>query len=290
MRWRSAKLLLVTVVLLGSGVVARADTPQDGAWRILQAGVADNSAEVQVAAVSALGLLLHNPRAAAMAEKALEDDRPEVRAAAARALGQMLSTASIPKLRKALADEEHSVVMAAAHSLVQLKDPAGYELYYSVLTGERKQGDNLISQEMDILKDPKKVAEFCFLEGVGFIPYGGYGLSAAKFVMKQEQGEPAARAAAARVLATDPDPQSREALVRAVSDKSWLVREAALAAIARRADPSLLGRIRAAMSDENDRVRYTAAAAVIRLTDVRETKQGSKQPWSRAQNQHQNVG
>jgi HEAT repeat protein len=276
MRLRSPKLLLVTVALLANGAVSLAETPQDGAWRILQAGAAEKSTEVRATVVGTLGLVLHNPRAAAIAEKALEDDRPEVRAAAARALGQMLFTASIPRLRKALSDQEDSVVTAAAHSLVQLKDPAGYELYYSVLTGERKKGQGLMSQEMGVLKDPKKVAEFSLEEGIGFLPYGGYGLSAVEFIREGERDESSAKAVAAKFLANDPDPQSCEALVRAVSNKSWLVREAALEAIAKRADPSLLGNIQVAMSDENDRVRYTAAAVVIRLMDAHVTKKGKK--------------
>jgi HEAT repeat protein len=264
---------MATFLLLLSSGVSVAETPQQRAWQTLQTGTTEKDPELRALAVGTLGLALHNSRAAAMAEKALQDEKPGVRAAGARALGEMLSAASIPKLRKALADQEHVVIMAAAHALVQLKDPVGYELYYSVLTGERKKGQNFISQEMDILKDPRKVAEFSLEEGMGFIPYGGYGLSAIELLKKEEEDKSSAKAVAAKVLATDPDPQSREALVRAVSDKSWVVREAALVAIAKRADPTLLAGILGAVGDENDHVRYTAAAAVIRLTDVRRTKE-----------------
>lgn len=109
-------------------------------------------------------------------------------------------------------------------------------------------------------------------EGIGFIPYGGYGLTAVELIKKEEQDKLSAMAAAAKVLADDPDPQSTQALARAVTDKSWVVRVAVLEAIAKRADPSLLANIQTAISDENDHVRYTAAAAVIRLSDVRSTK------------------
>jgi len=273
MEFVSPKLLLITTALLASSAVSLAENPEQHAWRILQTGARGKSPEVRVVAVGALGLVLRNPRAAAIAEKALEDEKPEVRVAGARALGQMLYAASIPKLRKALADKEESVVTAAAHSLVQLKDSAGYELYYSVLTGERKKGQGLISREMDVLKDPKKVAEFSLEEGIGFLPYGGYGLSAVQFIREEQRDESSAKAVAAKFLADDPDPQSSEALVRAVSNKSWLIREAALEAIA---DPSLLEKIQVAMSDEKDHVRYTAAATVIRLMDVRATKGDKK--------------
>jgi HEAT repeat protein len=268
----SPRLLLVAVALLLSGGVRGTEGLPEKAWQTLERGAGEKSLEVRVIAVSALGLVPQNSKAAAMAERALRDEKPEVRAAGARALGQMLSASSIPKLRKALSDHEHIVVMAAARSLVQLNDPDGYELYYSVLTGERKKGQSFISQELDVLDDPKKVAEFSLEEGIGFIPYGGYGLTAVEFIKKEEGDKDTAKAVAAKVLAADPDPQSREALVRAVSDKSWIVRVAALEAIAKRADPSLLDHIQGAVSDENDHVRYTAAAAVIRLTDVRSTK------------------
>jgi HEAT repeat protein len=276
MKFLTPRLLLISAALLASSVVSLAENPVQQAWQILQTGAAGKGPEARAAAVGALGLALRNPRAGALAEKALEDEKTQVRVAAARALGQMLYAASVPKLRKALADKEDSVVMAAAHSLVQLKDSAGYELYYSVLTGERKKGQGLISREMDVLKDPKQVAELSLEEGIGFLPCGGFGLSAIQFLREEERDKASAKVVAARFLADDPDPQSSEALVRALSNKSWLVREAALEAIANRADPSLLEKIQAAMTDEKDHVRYTAAATVIRLTDVRLAKGDKK--------------
>jgi HEAT repeat protein len=272
MKLASSGLLLVISTLVAGGVGPHAETPQDKAWRILQAGTNGKSYEVRVIAVGAMGLVVRNPKAVAMVEKALEDERPEVRAAGARALGEMLNEPSIPKLRKALADKEDLVVTAAAHSLVLLHDPAGYEFYYSVLTGERKKKQGLISQEMEVLKDPKKVATYSIEEGIGFVPYAGYGVSAIEFIRQEERDEVSAKAIAARLLANDPDPQSSEALVRAISNKSWRIRMAALEAIAKRADPSLLEKIQVGMSDEKRHVRYTAAAVVIRLTDVRRTK------------------
>jgi HEAT repeat protein len=268
MKSRRQELLLVAAALFICNRGSLAETPQDKAWTIIQAGVEDKSSGVRVLAVGPLGLVPNNPRAAALAEEALEDANPEVRAAGARALGEMHHTPSIPKLRKALGDKENSVVTAAAHSLVQLKDPAGYELYYSVLTGTHKNGQGFISEKMEVLRDPKKVAQFSLQEGIGFVPFGGYGLSAVQFIRSQERDASTAKAVAARFLAHDPDPESKEALVLALSDKSSLVREAALEAIAQRGDPSLLDKVQPPMSDAKGRVRYTAAATVIRLTDV----------------------
>jgi hypothetical protein len=136
--------------------VAFGQTPQQQAWDILQAGVSDKGAGRRTQAVRALGLLRGNQRALEMAERALQDKEPEVRAAGATALGQMGSTPSIPKLRKMLSDNDPTVVLAAAHALRVLNDPVAYEVFYEVLTGERKSGGGLVGQGMETLKDRKK--------------------------------------------------------------------------------------------------------------------------------------
>jgi len=157
-------------------------------------------------------------------------------------------------------------VLAAAHALQVLNDPAGYEVYYEVLTGERKSAEGLAAQAAETLKDRKKMAELGFEEGLGFIPFADLGYSAVKAVRKDDTSP--VRAAAARALANDRDPRIGQALVRAASDKSWMVRASALLAIAKQGDPELLNSIVPAMSDKNEVVRCTAAAAVIRLTTV----------------------
>jgi HEAT repeat protein len=111
-------------------------------------------------------------------------------------------------------------------------------VYYAVLTGERKTGESLIDEEKKMLNDPKKLATFGFEEGIGFVPFGGLGYGVFKTLTKDDVSP--VRAAAAVALAYDPDPKSGEALVKAASDKSWIVRAAALDAIAQRNDPQLI--------------------------------------------------
>jgi len=245
-----------------------AQNPQQRAWDILRAGVNEKSTGKRVQAVRALRLLPRDSGATEMAERALQDRKHEVRAAAATALGLTGSNGSIPELKKALTDKDPSVVLTAAHALQVLNDPAGYEVYYELLTGERRSSSGLVAQEMETMRDPKKMAELGIEEGIGFIPFGGIGYSAAKAIAKDDTSP--ARAAAARILVNDPDPRVSQALVRAVSDKTWIVRASALLAIAKREDANLLNAIVPAMSDKNGVVRCTAAAAVIRLTTVAE--------------------
>jgi len=200
-----------------------------------------------------------------MAEKALGDDNPRVRAAAAIALGDMRSSRSIPKLTEALSDKDPVVVLSAAHSLLLMHDRRAYDVYYAVLTGQRKAGRGLVAEQRAKLDDPKKLAVFGVETGLGFVPFGGIGVSAYKLITKN--GSDASRAAAAEVLAKDPDPESRTALMDALTDRSDLVRIAALKAIVMRDDPRLLKTIEPSMDDEKDTVQYVAAAAVIHLAD-----------------------
>lgn len=113
-----------------------------------------------------------------------------------------------------------------------------------------------------------------FEEGLGYVPFAGMGFTAFKMLTKDDASP--VRAAAAKMLANDPDPASGDALADASSDKNWRVRVAALDATAKRGDPKLLDEVEGAMSDEKEAVRYTAAAAVIRLTTV--AKEGKKRP------------
>ncbi|HME00804.1 MAG TPA: HEAT repeat domain-containing protein [Terriglobia bacterium] len=127
---------------------------------------------------------------------------------------------------------------------------------------------------MKTLHDARKTAELGFETGIGFIPFAGFGYGAVKTLVMDDVSP--VRAAAARVLADDPDPEAGKALAEAAPDKSWIVCAAALDAIARRGDPKLFDDIEFALDDPNDTVRYTAAAAVIRLTTGQRPAGGAK--------------
>lgn len=251
------------VVLLALAGLGAAQDFKQKAWQMLEAGAAAEDVDERATAVQVLGLLIGDRHAIELAEKALQDPDAKVRAAAATALGQMGAKGSIPKLREALKDEDVAVVMSAAHALHALGDPTAYEVYYAVLTGERKSGEGLLEKQKKMLRDPKKMAHFGFEQGLGFVPLASLGYGVVKAVRRDDVSP--VRAGAAKVLASDPDPRSGQALVEAASDKSWTVRAAALDAIAQRGDPALRNAAESAMTDEKDAVRFTAAAAVVRL-------------------------
>lgn len=251
-------------------VLTRAETSKEQAWQVLETAIQGDDMADRVTAIRVLGLLPGDTKAAGIASKALDDPKPEVRAAAATALGQMGSTASIPSLKKALSDKDTSVALAAAHALDLMHDEFGYEVYYAILTGERKGGKGLLAGQFDTFRDPKKLAGFGFSEGIGFVPFASIGWNAFRAIRKNDSSP--VRAAAASVLANDTDPRSGEALANATADNNWLVRVAALEALAKRKDPSLLGRVETAMSDSKKEVRYTAAAVALRLNAVQEAR------------------
>jgi HEAT repeat protein len=217
-----------------------------------------------------LGLVPRDTAVEKLALNSLHDPNVEVRAAAASALGHMGAKSAIPALKATVKDPDAGVILTAASSLRLLGDSSAYLIYYAVLTGERKTGEGLIDEQKKMLTDPKKLAQFGFEEGIGFIPFGGLGYGVFKTLTKDDVSP--VRAAAAIALARDPDPKSGEALVRAASDKSWIVRAAALDAIAQRNDPQLIVGIMGALGDERIEVEYTGAAAIYRLSKSAESK------------------
>jgi HEAT repeat protein len=258
------RVLCVAVITFVFGASVSAQSPEERSWSILKAGLANEKEDQRGKAADALALLVKNDRARQMAEAALGDSSAEVRAEAATALGEINLKASVPALKNAIQDKDTAVVFSAAASLYKMGDPIGYNVYYAVLTGERKSGDKLLEGQLKMLKDPEALAKIGFEVGIGFIPFGGMGLKAIKS-LRQDNATPL-RAAAAQRIARDPDPKSAQALVAATSDEKWLVRASALSAIAQREDPNLMQAAISKLDDPEDSVRFNAAAAVIRLS------------------------
>jgi HEAT repeat protein len=246
----------------------------DRAWSVLQEGVNSKNPYKRAKAVHAIAVLTGNARAEEIAAKALEDSDVNVRVEAATSLGQIGGASARAKLRAALKDKEVRVVIAAANSLYALKDPAAYEVYYALLTGDRKSSNGLLQSELGTLKDRQAVEKLAWETGIGFVPFGGMGWEAWKTVTRDDTSP--VRAAAAEKLATDPDSKSAEALAQGCSDKKWRVRAAVVNAIAKRGDPALLGSVEPLLDDGNDTVRFDAAAAVVRLASVSEERRRNR--------------
>ncbi|MBV8113763.1 MAG: HEAT repeat domain-containing protein [Silvibacterium sp.] len=268
-------------LLTGAGIASPQASNQasiDTAWNVLNTGLEDNNKEIRARATRILGDLDGNPKAEKAALDALKNDKePEVRAAGAQALGEMGAKDTTTDLNDAFQDPDPSVIIAAAHSLIQLGDNRGYNVYYAILTGEQKTGTSLTEQQKKLLHDPKKLAAIGGEAAIGFIPFGSVALSGYK-LLKRDDTSPVL-AAAALMLAKDPDPKSGDALANASADQEkWLVRAAAFQALAKREDPGLIGAAEAGLQDSKAEVRITAAAAVIHLHDVGSRPQPAPKP------------
>jgi HEAT repeat protein len=271
-------LFVLSAIAVAQQPAASAGSLKEQAWTVLNAGQSENDVNKRTTAVQVLGLLPDDPQAREAALHALKDPKPEVRAAAAQALGDMKDKSATPQLTEIITtDNDAGVIMAAAHSLIGLGDVKGYNVYYAILTGERKSGTGLMDEQKKMLNDPKKMAQFGFEQGIGFIPFAGMGYNAFKMLTKDNTSP--VLAAAALTLAKDPDPKSGQALADvSANNKSWIVRAAALNAIALRGETSLLPAAEAQLGDATEQVRYSAAAAVIRLTDLKEQVPVHKTP------------
>lgn len=235
----------------------------DRAWTMLKQEVSASSGTQRADAVHALGIA--GIPTESMAEKALADQDKHVRIEAAASLLQMHAMNARPKLRACLKDPEVQVVMACANTLYEFKDPAAFDVYYSVLTGERRSHESLLQSQMDTLKDRKQVEKLAFQAGIGFVPYGGMAWQAIETVTRNDGAS--VMALSALRLADDPNSSSVKALAKYALDKHVAVREAVVQAIAKRGDPELMNTAEILLTDDNESVRDDAAAAIIALSN-----------------------
>jgi HEAT repeat protein len=262
----SRAILTFTFILVCAACWAQ--TVVNPGWSLLEAGLTQKSAGQRLLAVRALGLIPDDPHAAELAESALNDKDSSVRTAAATSLGQMHASGADASLKEALDDKNLSVVMAAAHALCLLNDRACYDVYYEVYTGERNNNTSMIAQEMQIIHNPRQLAQMGFSEGIGFVPFAGIPWGALQEIMKDRKSGAAAKAALISALATDPEARSSKLLLTTSQNKNWVLRVAALEAIAKRGDPVLMQGIEPRLSDSRREVRFAAAATLIHLDDL----------------------
>jgi HEAT repeat protein len=257
-------MLSVAILLVVSTTTILQGDPVERAWSVLNDALTNKTAEKRAEGVQALGSVKLNEKAEALAEKALNDPDSGVRTAAAMALGHLKVNAARPKLREALKDKQVKVVLAAADALYAMHDPAAYDVYYALVTGERKSSEGLVQSQLDTLRDRKQLEQLAFETGIGFVPFGGMGWQAWK-TLTHDDSSPV-KAAAAEKLAGDRDPKSGEALLTATNDSKWRVRAAAANAIGLRGDRKMLTTVSNMLMDDNESVRLQAAAAVIVLS------------------------
>ena len=260
---------VITVMVLGwlvlgtpcPSLATEGPSVRDEAWGILDAGVQRKSADRRAEAIAALGVAAGDKRALNILEECLQDPRPEVRTTAVAALGDMNAKSSLPKIKALLSDSDAKTTLAIAAVLKKFGDPKGSEIYYELVTGERKNGQKLT----DGIKDRKGLEKMGVETAIGFAPFGGVASGAYGYISHSSQSGAIAYVTAINALAEDSDPQVREALVQAAFGGKPPVRVAALRALAKRGDATVVNDIEPAMHADKAVVSYTAAAAILHL-------------------------
>jgi HEAT repeat protein len=237
------------------------------AWALLEEAAHDKEGERRAKAIRAAGVLRPEGQGLDLVTAALADKDPDVRIAAAESLGEMHALSAIPQLEAALSDPQYEVVMAAAAALIVLKNDEGFEVDYELLTRERKSGEPLTQQAKDTMRDRNKMITLVIEQGLQFAPFGGYGVAAWEALHTMNNTAPV-RAQSALSLARDPDPRSATALLKATSDKQWMVRAASLKALGLRGDAHIVAKLAPSLDDTVDAVRFAGAATIYRLTSA----------------------
>jgi HEAT repeat protein len=266
-------LVLLTVSLAANPYPSEPVHQLEEAWSLLEGGIHNKSTDQRSKAVNALSFL-HSSKAEAWAEAALSDSQSEVRVSAANTLAKLASPEARPKLRQALKDPDATVVVAVANALYVLKDPLAFEVYYALLTGERKTSNGLVKSQLDQFKNTKYLEQLAFQTGLGFVPFGSMGYQAWQTIMGGDAS--GVRAIAAERLAKDPDAKTLQALRAACGDKKWQVRAAAVSALGQSGNRSQADFVAFLLYDDNDTVRYTAAVALIDLNAQRPNANGKR--------------
>jgi HEAT repeat protein len=265
---RSGKAIALTVwIVLGAScppLVAAGQSVRDEAWSVLDAGLHNKSADKRAEAIAALGLAVGDQKALKTAEEALEDPNPNIRIAAVTALGNMNEKAALPEIKALLREGDAKTTLAIAAVLKKFGDAEGYEIYYELLMGERKDGEKLV----DGIKDKKGLEKMGAKTAIGFLPFGGVATGTYDYLEQNGKSHASVYVTAVNALAEDRDPKAEKALVRAVFGGKEPVQLAALQGLAKRGDAKVVNDIEPAMHSEKDLVSYTAAAATLHLLAV----------------------
>lgn len=266
---RSAALL---VTIAGLSAAATADL--DAVRSTLENGLQSKNPTVRKQAVQSMALLGGWEPYQSRIEAMLQDKDTNVRVAAVMSMMVGPSDNTVDVLKGALMEPAPEVTFAAAKALFVLHDPAGEKALMAVLNGEAKTNSGLIAQEKleasEILHDPDKATTFIVEKGFVLAPIPGLGVGVsiieALFFKKKDSG----RAATTRLLSTSENPEVREALRHALSDKEPAVRAAAVEVNALRNDPAVLDDVVPLLQDKKEMVRLWASSCYLRLAGLKE--------------------
>ena len=257
-------VMVLSCFVLGTPCLSPANERQSltqQAWGILDAGLQDKSADKRAEAIAALGIAAGDRKALKILEESLQDPKPEIRMAAVGALGVLNAKSSSPKIKALLSDSDAKTTITIAAVLKKFGDPEGVEIYYELVTGERKNGQKLT----DGLKDRKGLEKMGAEAAIGVLPFGGAATGAYDYISGSSKSGANVYVTAVNALAEDAEPQVEKALVQAAFSGKEPVRVAAIRALAKRGDATVVDDIEPAMHSDKAAIRFTDAAAILHL-------------------------
>jgi len=244
------------------------NTPQEAAWSVLQKGISEVKGSRRSEAIAALSSIGYNQRSLGMIISRLYDEDAAVREKAVAALDNLQAHSAIPQLRAALHDPSPAVSFTAAKALWDMGDPSGREIIVGVLQSKRRGSPSAwqsqLQQTTEQLRSPLTLGLLGAQEAAGVF-FGPAALGVAVLgQMLRDHGAPE-RAFCAEMLGLDPSPQATGALVKAASDKNWMVRASAAEGLGNVNRPRATEVLQRLLHDSKPPVRYMAAASLIRL-------------------------
>ena len=237
----------------------------DSAWGMLTTAT-QKQTQTRILALTALGTMGSDARAAGLIREAMTNPELEVRTAAILAAGQSKNRALIPALRDRLKDSEPQAVFTAAVTLWKMNDHSGEQFLKGVAVGDQKASPTLMhGAKNDMNKElhnPEAMATLGATTGASILlgPFG-FGIKAVQYMVKA--GSDPARVAAIDLLAQSHAPGLDAEFVEALSDKDQGVRAAAAKALGERHYTPALKPLGDLFSDSKLAVRLFAAAAYI---------------------------
>ena len=245
----------------------------DSVRTTLENGLQSKNPLVRKQAVQSMALLGGWEPYQSRIEGMLQDKNANVRVAAVMSMMVGPSDNTIDVLKGALKDPAPEVSFAAAKALFVLNDPAGEKALIAVMNGDAKTTSGLIAQQKleasEILHDPDKATAFIVEKGFVLAPIPGLGVGIS-FLETLFKKKDSGRAATTRLLSTSDNPEVREALRRALSDKEPAVRAAAVEVNALRNDPAILDDVAPLLQDKKEMVRLWASSCYLRLAGLKD--------------------
>ena len=254
--------------------VAPISDPNARSWQIIDEAMANKDPDKRREIVIAASLGGAYPKVFNFLNKALDDKKVEVRVAACSSLASFKDPGAIDPLKKAMKDPVPEVFFCAAQALWAQGDPMGEKVLLEVLGKEKGTTSGFLTvkqrEAMASFNSTGRFFSTLFRLGIRFAPVPGLAMGMTSLQSLAADHKAGGQVLAALALAKGDDPESLQALVKALGDKDDLVRAAAVHSLAMRNDPSVQNALVPLLDDKSFRVQDRAAVAYLRLGKVAE--------------------